>query len=98
MTSSTSPCDRDRIRLLVEQSLSATEQLVVEGHLGDCAACRAALDEMVADAQAWSDARSCLPDVIETDPHGQSQRHPGLLPQPVGADGRPQDARPHRRA
>lgn len=78
MTPSTSPCDRDRIRLFVEQELSGAELQKLEEHLSACSACRAALDDLVADAQAWSDARGCLAEPGETETYPQAEKR-GLL-------------------
>jgi serine/threonine-protein kinase len=60
----TAPCDRERIQLFVEQQLDDREQSALEDHLTDCPVCRAALDQLVAPDDAWTDA--------------QSLSHPGL--------------------
>src|SRR5689334_22802129 len=72
MTASTSPCNRDRVRHFVDQALSNEEQVAFENHLSECATCRADLDALVADPQAWSDARSVLSDAGEPEPQPEA--------------------------
>jgi hypothetical protein len=51
------PCDRNRLRLLLEDGLPAPVQAEVIGHLDHCPDCQDVLENLAADAHWWSDVR-----------------------------------------
>jgi WD40 repeat protein/serine/threonine protein kinase len=56
MVSQPYQCDRNRLRLSLEDQLSEAEQAALASHLESCPACRQELERMAAASQFWGDA------------------------------------------
>jgi serine/threonine-protein kinase len=65
-------CDPQRLKLLLEDSLPATQQAEVVGHLDSCAACQQALEGLAADRPWWDELRRI----------NGNGRHPGVVALP----------------
>ncbi len=50
-------CDKDRLRLSLDDRLSEVEQTELENHLETCPACRQELEQMAAASKLWGDAQ-----------------------------------------
>jgi serine/threonine-protein kinase len=57
MSATSSPCDRDRLRLSLDDLLSDAEQAVLARHLEGCESCRLELERLAAASRLWGDAR-----------------------------------------
>ncbi len=69
MVAGRSGCDRNRLKLLLENRLPEPGQTEVEGHLETCEDCCRRLEELAADARWWEDARRFLrPDPVAVPP------------------------------
>ena len=56
MASRPTECDRNRLRLSLEDQLSDAEQAELADHVEWCAACRQRLEQMAATSKFWGDA------------------------------------------
>jgi len=66
MVAGRSGCDRNRLKLLLQNRLPEQGQTEVEGHLETCEDCCRQLEELAADARWWEDVRRFLrPDQSE---------------------------------
>ncbi len=57
MASRSNECDRDRLRLSLEDRLSDAQQADLADHLEACPGCRRQLEQIAATSKDWSDAR-----------------------------------------
>ncbi len=70
MVAGRSGCDRNRLKLLLQDGLPEQRQTEVEGHLETCEDCCRQLEELAADARWWEDVRRFLrPDQVAVPPH-----------------------------
>src|SRR5438270_10978326 len=70
MASCPDQCDRNRLRLSMEDRLSDAEQAELAAHLESCQACRQELEQMAAASRFWGDAHLLrgepVPDALPT--------------------------------
>ncbi len=69
MTAPAYSCDRNRLRLSLEDRLPEDEQAELEHHLESCPGCRGELEEMAAASLLWRDARSLGNELCAQDAH-----------------------------
>ena len=79
-----SPCNRDRLKLLLDEQLSDAEQVAVANHLEDCEECRAALETLAAGREWWNEASSMLSANLDTAQKWSTET--------CGSIGKPEDA------
>ena len=76
-------CDRNRLRLSLEDRLSQAQQAELADHLESCPACRHELEQMAATSNFWGDA--CL---LRGEPMLGASPTVGILPESLGPRGR----------
>jgi len=70
MVAGPSGCDRNRLKLLLQNRLPEDGQTEVESHLETCEDCCRHLEKLAADARWWDDVRRFLrPDQVAVPPH-----------------------------
>ncbi|MGZ0166683.1 MAG: serine/threonine-protein kinase, partial [Planctomycetales bacterium] len=60
MNNQTTPCDFERLRLLLSNELPADVESESMEHLATCSACRERLEALAGDGDWWREVKSCL--------------------------------------
>lgn len=64
MSYTTSNCDRNQLRQLLDGTLPDTVQATLTSHLEICVICRSSLEDLAADQNVWSDTRDALSGLV----------------------------------
>ena len=55
-----SPCDPERLRLLLSDEIPPELETEVTEHVAECPKCRQALDSLAGDDDWWSEVKTCF--------------------------------------
>ncbi|WP_010587058.1 serine/threonine-protein kinase [Schlesneria paludicola] len=66
MSNTTSNCDRNQLRQLLDGTLPDTVQATLTSHLESCVVCRSSLEDLAADQHMWSETRDALSGLVAT--------------------------------